>query len=65
MLNAFASLKCSKKCLHNVQKPSGIDKVSVVSPISIPVDRSCQCFLKIEINLSNHVVSKPVIRVAY
>ena len=22
MLNAFASLKCSKKCLHNVQKPT-------------------------------------------
>ena len=22
MLNAFASLKCSKKCEHNVQKPS-------------------------------------------
>ena len=22
MLNAFASLKCSKKCYHNVQKPS-------------------------------------------
>ena len=22
MLNAFASLKCSKKCKHNVQKPS-------------------------------------------
>ena len=21
MLNAFASLKCSKKCQHNVQKP--------------------------------------------
>ena len=21
MLNAFASLKCSKKCKHNVQKP--------------------------------------------
>ena len=21
MLNAFASLKCSKKCWHNVQKP--------------------------------------------
>ena len=22
MLNAFASLKCSKKCQHNVQKPN-------------------------------------------
>ena len=22
MLNAFASLKCSKKCQHNVQKPT-------------------------------------------
>ena len=24
MLNAFASLKCSKKCWHNVQKPTHV-----------------------------------------
>ena len=25
MLNAFASLKCSKNCQHNVQKPTQLD----------------------------------------
>ena len=26
MLNTFASLKCSKKCQHNVQKPTWEEK---------------------------------------
>ena len=29
MLNAFASLKCSKKCQHNVQKPSTIHSTKI------------------------------------
>ena len=36
MLNAFASLKCSKKCEHNVQRPTHAAVICLVTQRSSP-----------------------------
>ena len=52
MLNAFASLKCSKKCWHNVQKPNcistSVSRVRLFAKtkgVGVKTNQNCKIFL--------------------